>query len=204
MAGRKLTDFEQVLLGLICQADSSGYDLKRAVATTPLGVYRPSSGALYPALRRLERRGLVRALGPTDVSARGRRVLQATTQGRAEHATWVREPVDPETIGRDFRLHLMRFVMMEALLAPAEILAFLHSLRDALETSLSALERYRANADPPGRHPRLALDHGAAVHRASLTWVNNTIRKLTEDPAPSPPSTTHPASDPTNCIRPVG
>src|SRR5580698_4720029 len=46
----QLTDFEQVLLGLICMAPSSGYDLKRAFSTTPLGVYQPSSGALYPAL----------------------------------------------------------------------------------------------------------------------------------------------------------
>jgi DNA-binding PadR family transcriptional regulator len=46
----RLTDFEQVLLGLICMGPSSGYDLKRAFSTTPLGVYQPSSGALYPAL----------------------------------------------------------------------------------------------------------------------------------------------------------
>ena len=204
VAGRALTDFEHVLLGLICQADSSGYDLKRAVAATPLGVYRPSSGALYPALRRLERRDLVRALRPTDVPARARRVLQATTQGRAEHASWVREPVNPETIGQDFRLHLMRFVMMESLLPPAEILAFLYSLRDALETSVSALERYRANADLPGRHPRLALDHGVDVHRASLAWVNSTIHELTGDPVPSRPSATHTATDTTNRIRFAG
>jgi hypothetical protein len=28
--------------------------------------------------------------------------------------------------------------------------------------------RYRGAADPGDRHPRLALDHGLAVHRASL------------------------------------
>lgn len=38
-------------------APSSGYDLKRIFATTPVGLYQPSSGTLYPALRRLEQRG---------------------------------------------------------------------------------------------------------------------------------------------------
>ena len=50
MAGRQLTSFEQILLGLICTSPSSGYDLKRVFAT-PMGVYQPSSGTLYPALR---------------------------------------------------------------------------------------------------------------------------------------------------------
>jgi hypothetical protein len=54
MAGQQLTSFEHVLLGMICLSPSSGYDLKRIFATTPMGFYQPSSGALYPALRRLE------------------------------------------------------------------------------------------------------------------------------------------------------
>ena len=36
MAGQQLTAFEHILLGLILQAPSSGYDLKRIFAATPL------------------------------------------------------------------------------------------------------------------------------------------------------------------------
>src|ERR1700684_990825 len=57
MAVRQLTEFEQVLLGMIAGEPSTGYHLKQEFATTPLGIYQPSSGALYPALRRLERAG---------------------------------------------------------------------------------------------------------------------------------------------------
>ena len=75
MADRQLTAFEHILLGLIRQAPSSGYDLKRIFAVTPMGVYQPSSGALYPALRRLELKGLVQAqAGQDGNSARQRRV----------------------------------------------------------------------------------------------------------------------------------
>ena len=62
MAGHQLTPFEHVLLGMICLSPSSGYDLKRIFAATPMGVYQPSSGSLYPALRRLEVKGLVKAV----------------------------------------------------------------------------------------------------------------------------------------------
>ena len=154
MAGRQLTSFEHVLLGLVCASPSSGYDLKRVFAT-PMGVYQPSSGALYPALRRLERKGLVRARepsGPAGGSARQRRVYEPTPAGRAAHASWLRAPVEPATVARDLGLHLMRFVMM----------------------------------DLPGRHPRLALDHGIAIHRASLRWAEQTVAALSGDPPTSP------------------
>lgn len=93
MAGPQLTPFEHVLLGLICLSPSSGYDLKRIFAATPMGVYQPSSGALYPALRRLEAKGLVRAqaLDPAAKSARHRRVYELTQPGRTAHVSWLRD-----------------------------------------------------------------------------------------------------------------
>ena len=45
------------------------------------------------------------------------------------------------------------------------------------------LERY-AVADLTGRHPRLALDHGLAVHRASLRWAKHAIATLSAAPTP--------------------
>src|SRR5437667_12574627 len=99
MTGRQLTPFEHILLGLICLSPSSGYDLKRIFAATPMGVYQPSSGALYPALRRLEAKGLVRAKpDAASKSARHRRVYEVTQAGRTTHVTWLRRPVEPATV----------------------------------------------------------------------------------------------------------
>jgi DNA-binding PadR family transcriptional regulator len=186
MADRELTGFEQVLLGMIAGAPSTGYDLKQAFATTPLGVYQPSSGALYPALRRLERRGLLRAEPDSQgegVRSRRRFVYHLTEPGRLAHLAWVRRPVNPDTIAADMPLHLMRFVMMEWVLTPDEILAFLADLRDALTVFLEGLEKYAGAADFPQRHPALALDHGIAAHTASLAWTKRTINLLSRETA---------------------
>ncbi|MGN6792335.1 MAG: PadR family transcriptional regulator, partial [Streptosporangiaceae bacterium] len=174
MTGRQLTGFEHILVGLMCTTPSSGYDLKRIFAATPMGVYQPSSGALYPALRRLEATGLIRAqaqAGPAGQSARHRRVYEPTPGGRAAHIRWLNTPVEPATVGRDLGLHLMRFVMMERMLSPADVLAFLRSLADALAAFVAQLEQYAGGTDLGDRHPQLALDHGLAVHRASLRWA---------------------------------
>jgi DNA-binding PadR family transcriptional regulator len=180
MAGPQLTPFEHVLLGLICLSPASGYDLKRIFAVTPMGLYQPSSGALYPALRRLEARGFIEAK-PADgpaVSARRRRVYEPAESGRAVHLAWLRTPVDPATVAQDLGLHLMRFVMMEHALPRDDVLAFLRSLEAALAALTGSLERYAAAASFGDRHPLLALDHGLAVHRASLRWARHALTTL--------------------------
>jgi hypothetical protein len=94
------------------------------------------------------------------------------------------------------RLHLMRFVMMEHKLSPAEVLAFLQNLADALAALTTQLEQYSRVADLTGRHPRLAVDHGLAVHRASLRWAEHTIAALSQEPAGPAPGGTGPARVP--------
>jgi PadR family transcriptional regulator AphA len=191
MTGRLLTPFEHILLGLICTEPSSGYDLKRIFAVTPMGIYQPSSGTLYPALRRLEQKGLVEAQAPSGQggpSARRRRVYEPTHTGRTAHLNWLRTPVEPATVSRDLGLHLMRFVMMENQLPREDVLTFLQNLADTLAALTAQLEQYSAAADFPDRHPRLALDHGIAIHRASLRWAEQTVAALSADPQ-CPPAT---------------
>src|ERR1700678_289035 len=185
MAGHQLTQFEHVLLGLVCLSPSSGYDLKRVFATTPMGVYQPSSGALYPALRRLEAKGLVRAKAPGDASAqvRRRRVYEPAQAGQTAHLTWLRTPVEPSAVSRDLGLYLIRFAMMERVITREEGVGFLRDLKAALAAATAELERHVAATRLNDRHPRLAMEHGLAVHRASLRWAEHAIAELSAAPA---------------------
>ena len=85
-AGRPLTDFEQVLLGVIADEPRSGYGLKKMFSSSPASVYQPSPGALYPALRRLEERGLLHAERQVSSGRRALRLYQVTEAGR--RCTW--------------------------------------------------------------------------------------------------------------------
>ena len=180
----RLTSFEHVLLGMIFIQPSTGYDLKRRFATTAMGVYQPSSGALYPALDRLERRGLLRSQAPRPVEGgRPRRVYQLTEEGRQAHLDWVREPVVPQTAPQDLGLHLLRFVMMAQVLPTVEVIAFLSSLRAALAGFVASLEQSAAAAGVAGNpYAELAVEHGLAVHRASLAWAERAITRLAAEP----------------------
>ncbi|MGA9775133.1 MAG: PadR family transcriptional regulator [Candidatus Dormiibacterota bacterium] len=179
MNQRAPTDFEQLLLGLLARSPQSGYELKRFFATTPAIAYQPSSGALYPALRRLEQRGLLASDQSPSAGQRTQRRYRLTLTGQATHLAWLRRPVDSGTVARDLGIHLMRFVMAEPLLAPEEIFKLLSDLACALETFIADTDRYLDATPLPGRHPRLALLHGIEVHRASLAWARSAIETLT-------------------------
>lgn len=179
--GRPLTDFEQVLLAAIASEPRSGYGLKKLFSASPASVYQPSPGALYPALRRLAGRGLLRDETKVSSGRRSVRLYHVTAAGRAAYLAWLTQPVVPATVAADLGLHLMRFAQMEGQLGPEAVLAFLSDLGDALDNFVSGMEQYLlSGAQSSRRHAELALEHGIVVHRASLEWTRSAIAALTE------------------------
>jgi DNA-binding PadR family transcriptional regulator len=148
-------------------------------SSSPASVYQPSPGALYPALRRLEQRGLLHAEKQVSRGRRALRLYQVTEAGLAVYLEWLRQPVVPETVGADLGQHLMRFSLMENYLERAEVMAFLADLGDALDGFVRGMEQFAASRQGTFReHALLALEHGIAIHRASLEWVRSAMAAL--------------------------
>ena len=80
-AGRLLGhgDLRLLLLALIAEKPSHGYDLIRAVEERFAGAYAPSPGAVYPTLTMLEEQDLVRA----EAAEGSKRLYSITTEGKA-------------------------------------------------------------------------------------------------------------------------
>jgi PadR family transcriptional regulator, regulatory protein AphA len=182
LSQRPLTDFEQILLGLITGEPYSGYRLKKLFSSTPAAVYQRSPGALYPALRRLTAWGLISVEETVSAGRRPLRIYHATEAGRAMHLEWLSQPVSPATVSPDLGLHLMRFAMMDQHLPREQVLAFLRSLADALAAFVDGMRKYLAlGAETSRPHAELALMHGIAVHQASLDWALMAIKTLSGD-----------------------
>ncbi len=176
---RDLTDLEQTLLGLLALAPMSGYDVKKAFASSPLARYSPSSGGLYPALRRLERLGLLTARIERSGEIRARRVFTPTAAGLAELDSWLQQPVDRGLVAQRMEYAMMRFALMETRASREQVVAFLEALREAVRLHLAELESYAATAKPAASlHQRLSIEHGVAVYRARLSWADSALREV--------------------------
>src|SRR5215475_12629833 len=99
------------LLGLLAQRPLSGYDLRKIFTSTPFSHFSDSPGAIYPAIRRLVRRGWVLAAAPSG--GRRRRVLRTTPAGRRAWRAWLRRPPTRAEVVWYMDLLMIRFAFMD-------------------------------------------------------------------------------------------
>lgn len=71
-----------IILGLLQGGRANGWDLTNAIQATSRGVLDVNYGSLYPALRRLEARGLVRGEWGVSDNNRRARFYELTAAGR--------------------------------------------------------------------------------------------------------------------------
>jgi len=81
-------DLRWVLLKLIAEKPSHGYELIKCIETWLGGAYSPSPGVIYPTLTLLEELGLVSA-EPTEGGRRAYAITDAGTQALADNAAVV-------------------------------------------------------------------------------------------------------------------
>jgi DNA-binding PadR family transcriptional regulator len=90
--GKTLTLLELALLGLTHRSPQSGYDLRKTFASTAMGHYSSSPGAIYPALKRLQARGLLSSSVDSTTRLRPKRLFRPTANGLAILKAWVNTP----------------------------------------------------------------------------------------------------------------
>jgi DNA-binding PadR family transcriptional regulator len=169
----ELTTLSALLLFL--GEGKSGYDVRRLFQMTPVGIFSDSPGAIYPALARLERSGLL--AGEAQPSARRRRIYRRTPAGNEALDQWLRAPLGAETVERRTHEVELRYVLIAYRFGAAEASRFLDEAGQAFGRRIAELEAFSAaNRDMGG--PSLdALDLGIRLFRTRLEWCRDTREK---------------------------
>jgi DNA-binding PadR family transcriptional regulator len=164
------------LLGLLHQAPQSGYDLRKTFATTALGNYSSSPGAIYPALARLERARLVTRRVDRAHSLRPRAVYRPTQAGAAAMRRWLTRAVAREDVERRIDELMLRFAFLWIIDDPRETDRFLSAFAGQVEAHVTELKRQRSLQPPETPlHPRLALEAGIEHYQASARWARRAL-----------------------------
>ena len=167
------------LLGLIHQQPRAGYALAKVFTTTPMGHYSGSPGAIYPALRALERAGLIRGRVERGGTLRPKRVFSPTRKGLAELRRWLEPPVSGDDVIWRLDELMLRFAFMDRLVSRAETLRFLESFRDAVDAYVVVLELHRTEtASTMSLHGQLALESGLAGYQTLARWARHALGTL--------------------------
>jgi DNA-binding PadR family transcriptional regulator len=165
------------LLGLIWQKPRSGYDLRKFFSSTPMISFSDSPGAIYPALHRLEQRGLVRGQVAVGPGLRRRRIFELTARGRAEFRRWQTQPVTREDVIRNLDELMLRFAFMDEFAEKGTALQLLKGLNKELAAYVPSLRKYlKLNRKYMPQSGRLALESGIQAYEAQLRWTKAAMR----------------------------
>src|SRR5579859_15038 len=164
------------LLGLIGQEPRSGYDLRKFFSSTPMASFSDSPDSIYPALVRLEKRGLVREHVEKQRNLRRRKVFQLTARGRAEFRKWQTQPVRRSDVVRNFERLMLRFAFMDQFAGKGDALRFLKGLHNELAAYIPNLRDYhRSNRESMPQSGALALESGIRAYEAQLRWTRTAM-----------------------------
>lgn len=164
------------LLGLLHQQPLSGYDVKKIFALSPMAGFSDSPGAIYPALSRLEKRGLVRSEIQKSTGMRRRRVFRITPKGLASLRAWQGKPIVEDDLVRRIGELLLRFAFMDETLGGERSVEFLREFAAKLSLYIPNLHSYlNAHAKRMSVSGRLALESGIREYEARLQWAKNSI-----------------------------
>ena len=182
VTGRTPTTLEYALLGLLHQHPQSGYDLRKVLETTALGNYSGSPGAVYPALRRLEKQGLIEGEVDRSREMRPRKVFRPTELGRTGFRDWLLREIGRADIERRVDELMLRFAFHAVLDSGPATLRFLRRFLEEVERYVEELGRQRG-LFPEGTplHPRLALAAGIEQYRACARWARKAIKRFEEE-----------------------
>jgi DNA-binding PadR family transcriptional regulator len=171
---------EFALLGLLRQKAQSGYDLRKTFTETAMRHYSDSPGSIYPALRRLQRRGLIEA-EPKD--RRGREVFHLTPAGVESLLAWLSQSVSREDAMWRVAELMLRFAFMDGNVPRSTTIRFLNEFERERSIYVAELRAKfeRSSYMKPVHTSLLAFQSGIEGMEAQLNWARKARARLEED-----------------------
>jgi DNA-binding PadR family transcriptional regulator len=156
------------ILGLLADGPQHGYEVKTRYEDLFGGAWELNIGQVYTTLQRLERDGLVDAVG--ERGERGKQRYGLTDAGTRALQEWLGEPEqEPEQLRQDIYLKLL----LISRLANGNLEALLFSQRRVYLQRLKDLGELERRAREQGRHDLVLLIQGAILHtEADLKWID--------------------------------
>jgi len=141
-------DAQSILLGLLMQKSMTGYEMNKAFSISFSFFSGLSYGSIYPALKKMERRGLITMELEIQDGAPNRKVYTITEAGRQAFLEAVKAPPAPERYKAAFLMRLFFFDYLspeERMAIAGEYLGSVQATHQALESARPEIE---AHADP--------------------------------------------------------
>ncbi len=165
----------RVILGLLAWGPHTGYEIKRITDRSTRFFWGASYGQIYPELRRLEERGLVRAREEPRGRVR-RRVYALTPGGRDALGTWLSEATDVFEIRDEGLLRLFFAELVER----DELDAIVERRAQAFESAAELFREIGQEMTITGPTVHV-LRYGIELMEWNAAWWRDLEQRLAQD-----------------------
>ncbi len=173
-----LSDLERATLGILhASGPLTAYSVRREFETSRSSHWSGSSGAIYPLLKRLEKRAYL-VSAPVSKGERRGRLYRLTGVGKSALLEWLRSPVEEDEARLTYDRIRTRVNFLEAL-SPTERDRMLDGAEQRLVEVLLEAQRDFDGSDQ-GPLEQLGTLGGVRILEARLAWVREIRRRLAD------------------------
>lgn len=165
---------EYIILGLLMNGELSGYDLKQYMAHSTSNFFDASFGSIYPALKRLEGKGLIFSREIVE-GGKYKKVYELSKAGKEDFMRWMDGPIDFSRTRPD---HLVKVFFLGVLprdKARSKLQALLAEVEPVLTGLGSHRERIRQKSDI---FQFSTLEFGIGYYQYILNWCRELLKQL--------------------------
>jgi DNA-binding PadR family transcriptional regulator len=169
-------NIQDVILGFIYEEPMSGYDIKQIMENSVSYFFDASFGAIYPALRKMEKEGLVEKQVIQQDGKPNRNLFAITESGKEQFQQYLNSPINPTITRSDIliRIFFGRFTTKE------KIQRWLEEEREKSQAMFDNLNRIAEMYPEMEQHKRFTLEFGIRQAEMILGMVAEELKKFNE------------------------
>ena len=167
---------EYIILGFLQEMDLSGYDIKQCMTYSTSNFFDASFGSIYPALKRLEERGLISSKGAVEGS-KYKKYYHVLEEGKKEFLNWLAQPVDFSGIKQEYlvKQFFYRYLPKDKVLILLE--HFIGSIKETIKKLHGIEKTIEGNAD---YYRSSTLYYGLDFMSFALRWYERMYKEIQE------------------------
>jgi DNA-binding PadR family transcriptional regulator len=173
-------DVGSTLLGFLMYRSMTGYELKKFFSMSFAFFSELSYGSIYPALKRMEKAGLITMRLEVQDGAPNRKVYTITRSGRKALISALKSPLPVERHKNAFLMRLFFFAHLPRKERLKTATGYLNSIKQAQKELASARPKIEVHAD---RHQHLCFQFGVNMLRDMSRNISEVVKALENEDA---------------------
>lgn len=167
---------EYLALGMVFEVDLTGYDIKKIIENNIGIFYKASFGSLYPALKKLTKRGFLTTY-EQPLGCRQKIFYHITGEGKSQFFDWLSSPMD---IFEGTNTHLAKVYFFDKLpsaIRGQQLFDYEFNNKNYLKKLLNLEKSYSSMENKESFYFKLStLYYGITITQKTIQWCQH-IRK---------------------------